>query len=179
MNPTCDVFFCLCNDAPCGCIPDSLDDWNLSLPTTKSYPCYYCKQEFITDTLRGHHLKEFHPNSLPYRCEKCDHRFRFKSRLEAHIISHQKDRNYTCSICNRKYKHPQTLKQHVSLHNQTKKYICSVPNCTKKYKHEKSLIRHKKYHDSDQFWSCITSGCDRKFKYKQGLIKHMKTHDTL
>ena len=59
---------------------------------------------------------KIHSDLRPFECEICQEKFKLKSILENHKVSH-KEEKYTCPVCDRQMKYKHKLKNHLSTHD--------------------------------------------------------------
>merc|ERR1712227_927254 len=107
----------------------------------------------------------------------CDHKTRFESNLNTHMLTHEEERPYKCNVdgCIYESKYKSNLKMHMLTHSPEKKFKCDLCEYATKYK--SNLLSHMMTHSDDFPYRC--SYCHYKTKYKSNLKSHEKTHSTL
>ena len=96
----------------------------------------------------AHHA--LHHPLVTYKCSKCTKIAPMPNSLRLHMYYH-KDKQFKCNICNQKFVYQSKLKQHKRMHTKSKMYECFHGGCNKKYRHPQDLIRHIQYHQEKTF----------------------------
>ena len=55
---------------------------------------------------------------------------------------YHKDKQYKCNVCDQRFVYQSKLKQHKHRHTKLRMYECFHGGCNKKYRHPQDLIRH-------------------------------------
>lgn len=134
---------------------------------------------------------------MAYTCDYCQESFKFKHRLEEHVLTHE-EKLYFCIYCNssfnqqhllklhekshskhyaceeylEKFQRLIHLKQHLSTHSIQKSYHCE--HCQKSFKQISKLQQHLRKHIVEKPYTCYT--CYKSFKHKNHLLQHNKVH---
>ena len=131
-------------------------------------------------------LNRSHGNeNLHHECSKCEKRFKYKSQLTQHFMSHSGHRPYKCSMCKNTFKQKWHLYRHLKLlHGEestlveersvNQELIHECDRCGKTFKSEKRLCKHLKSHHGESSHQCTI--CEKDFKTDTELTLHMKSH---
>lgn len=120
--------------------------------------CPVCKKEIEDNFVLKEHLRTHGDDGTlnpdfpvtdhrPYSCSVCDKVFKWKSRLQSHIVVHSAYRPHTCSVCEKAYKHKFKLNEHMLSHSEERAHKCSA--CEKMFKHKSNLKEHMKTHTDE------------------------------
>ena len=96
----------------------------------------------------AHHT--LHHPLVTYKCSKCTKIAPTPNSLRLHMYYH-KDKQFKCNVCNQKFVYQSKLKQHKRMHTKLKMYECFHGGCNKKYRHPQDLIRHIQNHQEKTF----------------------------
>jgi len=123
-------------------------------------------------------IKGKQPEGGEYPCGFCDKVLNLKHHLDAHILSHTKEKSYKCSECDKTYRYSGGLKYHIDTVHTNRKYTCPVENCGQKLASKVSLYQHHRAkHDpnSDLHTKVECPICKQKVK-KISLGSHVFKH---
>lgn len=118
------------------------------LSTTANHMCDICGECFTS--LRGvmHHRDNIHREGMlrrTYDCTICSKKFRYRNRLDRHLVTHTDSRPYKCDLCTNTYRDCSDLRRHRRLHGFGEKKIECVL-CDKRFYEAKELRNHVKIH---------------------------------
>lgn len=136
----------------------------------KPYKCDFCDATYRTNDNRLVHMRS-HTKERPYLCADCGKSFQSMSgRYKHQLIVHTKVKRHQCNECDRSFYTPSLLKDHHnSFHSTERPHQCTI--CGKTYATTKYLNKHKKTH-GDKLNKC--QFCDKKFKLSENRRKHEK-----
>jgi uncharacterized Zn-finger protein len=142
-----------------------------ALPT---YLCDLCGSKFKERKVLNAHRRFVHSNHRPEACTSCDKRFKTKSQLKNHLVTHKQasELNLSCEICGKMFLRVATLKDHVRRHK--KEFTCFCTICNKGFYRKYSLAEHMRVHTGDKPFDC--KFCGFKCALSCNLVKHMKVH---
>nr|XP_033788612.1 zinc finger protein OZF-like isoform X1 [Geotrypetes seraphini] len=109
----------------------------------------------------------------PFKCTKCDRRFRLESKLRNHQSLHTLQRRFICLQCKKGFTHKQHLTRHQKIHEERRVlFICN--DCGMSFNHKGNFTTHRRLHTGERPFSCPE--CGESFNRKADLIIHQRTH---
>lgn len=149
-------------------------------PTRRSqadakFECDYCHKKYSQKITLRVHIQYEHGNYKYLNCKWCNKKFWCKSRLNAHIVKHTKERNFTCTICNGKFVSKESLLYHTRIHTGERPYKC--PHCDCRFLNSSRRAAHVRSRHMDPIVQCDL--CQATFKSYHFLHKHKKLHTEL
>ncbi|XP_030047974.1 zinc finger protein OZF [Microcaecilia unicolor] len=109
----------------------------------------------------------------PFKCTKCDRRFRLESKLRNHQSLHTLQRCFICLQCKKGFTHKQHLTRHQKIHEERRVlFICN--DCGMSFNHKGNFTTHRRLHTGERPFSCTQ--CGESFNRKADLIIHERTH---
>ncbi|XP_041377490.1 zinc finger protein 236-like [Gigantopelta aegis] len=151
------------------------DRHTLKCDGTRTSICEQCGMTYATRGDLNRHIDEVHPEMKPYQCGNCSKRFKLKSYLQQHELSHSSGRNWVCGVCKKDFKCRHSLRQHLMWHTRqekNEKFTCEV--CGKEIQYELNMKRHMLLHSGNMPFSCEV--CSRGFPDSSHLRRHMMRH---
>lgn len=139
------------------------------------FECDYCHKKYSQKMTLRVHIQYEHGNYKYLYCKWCKKKFWCKSRLNAHIVKHTKERNFTCSTCNGKFVTKESLLYHTRIHTGERPYKC--PHCDCRFLNSSRRAAHVRSQHTDPIVQCDL--CQAKFKSYHFLQKHKKLHKEL
>eukprot|EP01083_Nonionella_stella_P193306 714090_1 len=113
------------------------------------------------------------PDDRPHECSLCSKRFRHRTSLLRHIVSHSGRKPYTCGICSTGFTQHGSLKQHLLIHSGSLPFKC--PLCAKGHRSRSQRTAHMRVHSTVvPMHPC--SLCKREFRSRGNLNCHMTIH---
>ena len=138
----------------------------------RPYKCCKCQAKFKFMKDLKVHMVVHATDVRPYKCGECMANFKSKNCLNQHIITHSGERPYKCSECGANFKCKSNMESHMVVHSDLRPHECS--ECKAKFKRKYSLYLHKRSHSGERPYKC--SNCVATFKWRSGLYQHMKTY---
>lgn len=139
------------------------------------FECDYCHKKYSQKMTLRVHIQYEHGNYKYLYCKWCNKKFWCKSRLNAHIVKHTKERNFTCTLCNGKFVSKESLLYHTRIHTGERPYKC--PHCDCRFLNSSRRAAHVRSQHMDPIVQCDL--CQAKFKSYHFLHKHKKLHKEL
>lgn len=90
-------------------------------------------------------MEKSEPKSA-HECEFCHKSFKFRSKLDRHLLVHTHLKQYNCIYCPSSFSLPYNLSVHLRIHQGLKPYHCTYPECGKSFTQSNNLTVHKKTH---------------------------------
>ncbi|XP_022649793.1 transcription factor IIIA-like isoform X1 [Varroa destructor] len=142
--------------------------------THAGYECEKCPGHslffrFPTWSALRKHFKEKHNVK---RCSKCDKTFTRSVNLEAHLATHENEREaYLCSHegCTKSYFDLKNLRTHLKAAHEGVRFTCSV--CEKKFRSKQAVRRHAKKCSLKIEKRAVRTGADRKPRKDKGVVR--------
>ena len=100
-----------------------------------------------------------------FKCDYCDKRFSYLSKLIVHQEVHSHKLKFTCNHCGKGYKYLRSLKKHLKTHDGEQPMKCNW--CPSRFSNKKELKIHTENH---KFYKC--DQCNQKFVWKSRLTTH-------
>ncbi|GBP42774.1 Zinc finger and SCAN domain-containing protein 22 [Eumeta japonica] len=89
------------------------------------YPCQACDQVFLSRTALVQHIRNFHLQERPYKCDSCEMSFFSMVYLRRHMIKHTGERVFECKVCKKTFPRKNTLVLHERIHSNDRRFVCS------------------------------------------------------
>ncbi|XP_040288026.1 zinc finger protein 333-like [Bufo bufo] len=109
----------------------------------------------------------------PFRCCKCERRFKRFCGLVLHQKSHALENGFSCFQCSMPFKNAKALLKHELTHTGEKPFICS--RCGRRYASQQALDNHLGVTLKKNPYVC--SECGKRFAKKYALHKHEMIHN--
>lgn len=110
---------------------------------------YHCTWDGCGKSYAHKHALDCHMNwhtdSTPYACTKCDKKYHTSGSLARHLQTHSSERRFVCKVegCDKKYWTRDALRKHENfLHSRSKPYECEYPGCTEVFKRPDQQAQH-------------------------------------
>lgn len=142
----------------------------------KTHQCGYCEKTFLRRRDKRIHEKIHSVVGFELQCKACPKSFALKSRLERHMLIHQKEKQFVCPICNKKFVRKDDLKCHGRIHTGEKPYACK--ECGKQFRYLSNCRNHMKIHMKElniPLYNCRP--CNISFSSESKYNNHLKTRN--
>ena len=93
--------------------------------------CSRCEKSFRTKPLLSAHVRAIHLDERPFKCKKCNKKFRRRAVLILHERIHTGEKPFTCDVCERPFNSKVHLKRHMKIHTGDRPHKCS--HCDKTF----------------------------------------------
>eukprot|EP00094_Tigriopus_californicus_P004196 TCALIF_04044-PA protein Name:"Similar to ZNF626 Zinc finger protein 626 (Homo sapiens)" AED:0.16 eAED:0.17 QI:2/0/0/1/1/1/3/0/284 len=139
-----------------------------------------CEKRFATFQSRNLHYLAIHTSDAPYKCKKCDKRFKVQLKFKEHIKKCILGQRYSCELCPKVFMSSRNLRDHVNVihsakqDNQEEKAF-SCPRCPKRFHKRHNLKYHMVTHSAERAFTCTILGCNKSFKRERALKSHKET----
>ncbi|XP_053289850.1 zinc finger protein 771 isoform X5 [Pleuronectes platessa] len=140
-------------------------------PVRKPFSCSECGTRFRQKSALTKHMMT-HTGERPFSCSECGSRFRQKSALTKHMMTHTGEKLFCCSECGTRFSRKSVLTKHMMTHTGEKPLSCS--ECGKIFRKKNHVDLHMMTHTGEKPFCC--SECGTRFSQKSGLTKHRMTH---
>ncbi|XP_018403817.1 PREDICTED: zinc finger protein 62 homolog [Cyphomyrmex costatus] len=134
--------------------------------------CRFCGKK-VKD-VKGHewrHQKRNREIKYEYPCHLCRKKFHHRSRLDNHLMLHEK--GFKCEICGKEYSGTRELTSHKRFkHGQTNVSTCIL--CQKAFVSMSNFYQHVLTHASIRPYTCDV--CEKDFTQRSSLLRHRKHH---
>lgn len=140
----------------------------------QTFLCDLCGSKFKEKKILNAHRKYVHTEERPESCPTCGRRFKTKSQLKNHLVTHMSatDLQLSCEVCGKMFTRVATLKDHVRRHKKEFTFFCEV--CKKGFYRKHGMEEHMRVHTGDKPYNC--KFCEFKCALSCNLVKHMKIH---
>ena len=103
-----------CDYGICGKInlENHINRIHLNKPISKEHVCQLCGNSYNKVHHLTQHIKSFHNNEKPYKCEICQKSFIRTSSLKEHMDSHTGVQRYKCPYCEKPFTHSGSMFHH-------------------------------------------------------------------
>ncbi|OWR49894.1 putative krueppel c2h2-type zinc finger protein [Danaus plexippus plexippus] len=112
-------------------------------------------------------------NGLYYKCERCYKKYRQKSYINRHVLSHIERRPFLCKLCGKTYQTASIIVSHGKIHTGDI-YACTY-NCGYRSVHKHVVKNHEKRHKGEFKYKCQT--CGKGFQVRSWYQQHQNIHD--
>ena len=121
--------------------------------------------------------RHFFKRCKHFCCDQCNMKFRAKSTLQSHLVTHSDVRAHMCETCGQKFKTLESLKSHnFKMHTEQRPSYGPCSTCGKSgFADPRSLKQHESRHTATRNFKCET--CNKGFKTKEDLQTHMPIHN--
>jgi len=93
------------------------NEQKMNLKAAKQHKCPICFKEFGKIHHMKRHIDQVHSAERPFKCDKCNARFKDKYNLKVHQRIHTGEKPYNCIICNKRFNQKSALTSHLKIHN--------------------------------------------------------------
>ena len=128
---------------------------NRDLNPKHACPHEGCVQAFNKMSKRQTHLRTSHPERFMHTCTHAScagksKTFRSKSKLRAHMKSHDPATRVPCPFpdCGKTFSQRSNLNTHIrAVHHASRPFVCPISGCTSSFAYKQSLSRHIEAHN--------------------------------
>ncbi|XP_055303247.1 zinc finger protein 595-like [Sitodiplosis mosellana] len=134
------------------------------------HKCDSCPKSFQYKSGLVYHMQK-HATEKLFLCEICGKSFQTSALLGGHVrIKHEQKKNHACHYCSKSFCSPASLKEHTnSVDLKLRPFDCDI--CGKKFNTRRSVRLHKITH-GEPLLPCRF--CDKMFKLRENRLKHQK-----
>lgn len=143
----------------------------------KKHQCEYCEKTFLRHRDKRVHQKiHLAEDYESHQCKVCQKCFVLKSRLDRHMLIHQKEKQFVCSVCEKKFVRKDDLKCHKRIHTGERPYLCK--ECGRAFRYISNCRNHMKIHMKDAkpaLYDC--KYCIISFTSESKYNRHLRTRN--
>ena len=152
---------------------------------TKEVQCPMCPKRFYCKSGLNHHVKGFHLNEKPYKCDKCSYATTTSTLLERHQQRrHERGKpnaKFVCNLCGYgAFSKSESQRHYKTIHTKERKFKCSHSGCDYQTNSGHILRNHQLIHEEDPERRfpivCSFPGCDFRRRVNSDMKKHEKVH---
>ncbi|CAL8098526.1 unnamed protein product [Orchesella dallaii] len=140
-----------------------MDPLTPTLATSGPIQCEQCGLNVTSRVQLEDHVRNTHERVQRHICEECGKGFKFKCRLDAHMIVHKNEREFVCQYCGLDYPAECSLASHIrKIHSKNSSSSAEVS------------AKKKGGEDSGEVFSC--KYCELTSPFKAVIGRHLLTH---
>ena len=91
---------------------------------TANHLCPHCDKKYRRHNTLKLHIRSFHLNLKPFKCDYCDKSFGVRGYLKTHLIMHGIGEKYKCDLCVRVFNTKDSILLHKKQHTGDKSHWC-------------------------------------------------------
>ena len=130
--------------------------------------CSFCSKKFRGRSALQRHLLT-HTGEKPFKCSTCERTFTQRGHLHKHMLTHTGERPHQCSICSKTFNRIGNLRRHALVHSGEKTHQCQY--CQKKFARHGDLKPHILTHTGEKPFPCTY--CPKTFNRRGNLLRHV------
>jgi len=140
----------------------------------RALSCTLCDKIYVSRVGLNSHIRRVHNGERPFSCSQCQKKFRDKTEMNRHMVTHTREQAYECKHCDKKFgiktsRDRHTNKLHVS--EERNQYPHCVMNLTQK---RSPTLHLGLLHSGECPYVC--GQCESRFSDATLLGKHLQTH---
>ena len=129
--------------------------------------CDVCGKLYRKDNLFRH--QQLHNFDLPFKCQTCPYRGRFKESLKIHMRTHTGDKPFSCDKCELRFLTRSNLNRHLLTHKKERPFKCL--ECGRGFYTKRDMEVHfKADHAGLREFGCKM--CGNKYGTRKALMRH-------